>query len=72
MTNFRRTISPANLPMRPPLWITVMLWLLLDRVHASAFVWGVVGVLVLLAWIVWIYDMSTREDVDLLTNRRNQ
>lgn len=66
----RRVISANNLPFRMPLWQTIALLLLLERLGAPPFVWGVVGVLLLFCWIVFIYDALTRVSVDILTNQK--
>lgn len=66
--NRQRVIRRANLPMRMPLWHTLVLYLFLDRLHAPGFVWGAVGLYLALGWGVWIYAQFTESPVDVLSN----
>jgi hypothetical protein len=66
MKSKRRVISRKNLPTRMPLMGTFVYFLMLDRVHAASWVWGAFGVLVIIGWIAWLFDLCSRTDVDLL------
>jgi hypothetical protein len=68
----RLCVANANLPMRPPLLLSIVMWLLLDRLAAPGWVWGAVGLFLALVWFVWVWDAATRRAVDILhtQNRR--
>lgn len=70
MAEPRRVISAKNLPMRMPLWPTLTLWLLLDRWHSPAWVWGALGAFIVFVWAIWLFDVNHRLDIDLLSNQR--
>lgn len=48
-----KVIHPENLPTRAPLWSSVVMWLLLDRLQPPGWWWGVVGTVFALFWISW-------------------
>lgn len=66
-----KVISYTNLPMQSPLLFSVIVWLVLDHVHASGWVCGVVWTLVALYWILWGFDFWTRDEVDVLGSKEN-
>lgn len=70
-SGIRRVLAGENLPFRMPLWPTVTLWLVLDRLHAAGWVWGLAGLFLLLYWGVWINDVHSREPVTLDDLTRN-
>ena len=49
----RKVISSKNLPMRSPLIGALVWWLVLDKLGAPGWVWGVVGTMVVVAWIAF-------------------
>lgn len=67
----RRVIAGINLPLRMPLSFTLLVLLLLDRIRPAEWIWAVVGMLVLLTWGLWLWDVFHRESVDLLSNRKD-
>jgi hypothetical protein len=68
----RLTLDRLNLPMRMPLNLTIVTGLLLDRFHAPTWVWSMLAMLLLFLWLVWIYDMQTRTNVELESFLPNQ
>ena len=60
-----KVIAGKNLPIRLPITLSILLWLLLDRLGAPSWVWGVVGTLLAIVWIVAIYAVFTQESVEL-------
>lgn len=68
----RLTLAGANLPMRMPLLLTIVTGLLLDRFHMPLWVWSMVAMLLLFLWIIWIYDVQTRTNVELESFLPNQ
>jgi hypothetical protein len=65
--NERKVISGENLPMRMPLYATLLAWLVLDKVQAPGWLWGAIGLALVLLWIIWIIDVVYRKDVDIFT-----
>ena len=64
----RKVVSPKNLPMRAPLTSTLVFWLVLDKLGAPGWVWGVLGTLLAVLWIAYFVDIFKREDIDILNN----
>lgn len=60
-----KVIKMNNLPTRLPFVATLVYYLVLDRFNAPGWVWGAVGVLMLLVWILAIVNLMREEDVDL-------
>lgn len=56
----RKVLSTDCLPWRLPIFPSITLWLLLDRVRAPGWVWGVVGSFMFAIWCGAIYEMSTQ------------
>ncbi len=48
----------------------ILWWLLLDRIHAPGWVWGVVGTFFALVSIINAFILATGEGVDVLKDRR--
>jgi hypothetical protein len=71
-TEKREVFAVRNLPGRMPLGITLLLWLLLDRLQPKGWVWGAVSVLVVMLWGMWIWDVTTRDEVPLDDFARKQ
>jgi len=62
----RRVVHGKNLPIRCPLVSTLVLWMVLDKVSAAGWVWGVVGTLVVVMWVEWLIDIFAIEHVEIL------
>lgn len=60
-------ISRKNLPSSVPFNWTCVLFLLLDRFSAPGWVWGAVGLLVVLAWIGCLMAIYEEKHVDIIT-----
>lgn len=67
--NSRRVIARANLPMRMPLWHSLVLYLFLDHIHAPGWVWGAMGLFLLICWGIWFWALFTDINVNVLANR---
>lgn len=64
-----KKISYKNLPVRWPLWSSITTWLLLDRLQPPGWVWGAVGCVFALLWIILIIAFFTEEHVDIFKGR---
>ena len=62
----RKVLAWKNLPTRCPLMGTLVLWLLLDRLDAVGWVWGAVGVVMLIGWLGWIIDTFKDEQIEVI------
>lgn len=60
-----RTIASSCLPMRCPLMGTFVWYLLLDRLGAPGWVWGVIGTLLACVWVAWIAAQFLNESQPL-------
>lgn len=58
-------IKRNNFPSTMPLYPTIVLWLLLDRLGAAGWVYGIVGTLLAFGWIGWAIQTYLSRDVDL-------
>lgn len=61
----RRSLSDKNLPRKLPIIHLMVYWLLLDRLHASAWAWGVVGTLMVIVMIGSLIDFFTAQDFEI-------
>lgn len=61
----RKVVHGKNLTMRCPLVATLVFWLVLDRLDAAGWVWGAVGVVLVIGWIAWIVDLLNVDQVDV-------
>ena len=62
----KKVISRKNLPASIPLISTAVTWLVLDRLQAAGWVYGVMGTVLALAWIGAIVGMCTEKQTDVL------
>jgi hypothetical protein len=69
MKNSDKVISSKNLPARLPLWTTILMWLVLERLNAPGWVWGVVGTIFVVLWIGAITLMIKQESVDIFEGK---
>lgn len=63
--NKRRALSGKNLPRGLHLQLFAVIWLLLDRLQAAQWVWGVVGTICFFLFIFLVYDFFSANDVRL-------
>lgn len=61
----RRVISCKNLPMRPPIIATIVWYLFLERVNAPEWLWGLMGALLGIFWIVCIWGVNDQKQIEL-------
>jgi hypothetical protein len=60
-----KVIKRKNLPSRPPLLLTAVLYLFLDKFNAPDLIWGILGTLMAIIWVAVIYSMVKEDDVDI-------
>lgn len=61
----RVVIKWRDLPAFSPLTFSIALWLLLDRLGAPGVVWGIVGTIVAVMWIGFLYELWTEKQVSV-------
>lgn len=49
-----RVIKASQLPARLPIFSTIVVWLLMDRLQAGQLAWGIVGTFMAILWVVCI------------------
>ena len=65
MKKKKRVVAPSSLPMKLPLWQTIILYLLLEQQGASGVAQGVVYTLLVLWLILAIYSSNREESRDV-------
>jgi hypothetical protein len=58
-------IDTKHMTFGIPLQLTAIVYLLLDKFQAAGWVWGVVGTLLALIWLVGIISILTAKYVDI-------
>lgn len=61
----RKVIHWRNLPSRPPLLLTVVGWLVLDKIQAPDWMWGVAWTLFGFIWMAWIVNLFNEKVTDI-------
>lgn len=61
----RKVVPYKNMPMNMPLWPSTTMWLMLDRLNAPGWLWGVCGTCLAVAWLCWVIDVCTRDPLDI-------
>jgi len=61
----KKVISYKNLPTRFPLQSTILYVMALFYFNAPQWLFGVVGVLLVLMWATWVYSVFEKEKVDV-------
>lgn len=64
-TKPRQVIPMKFLPYRYPFYQTATIGLLLDRIKAPGFVWGIMGAFMFVIWIAVFIDKQNEEEIDL-------
>lgn len=55
----KKVLSWQQMPMRSPLILSMVTWLMLDRFDAVGWVYGVVGTMVVILWIAFFCSLWT-------------
>ena len=61
-----KVISVKNLPARFPVLTTAVSYLYLDKYNAAGWVWGVVGTVLAILWILVVIVKAYEEETDIL------
>lgn len=56
----RRVIHGSHLPAKLPIIPTAVVWLLMDRFHAGQLAWGITITLLIIIWLICIWDVATQ------------
>ena len=60
----RRVISVKNIPLMMPLSQSIIAYLLVEHIGNDIFI-GVTMVSMAILWALWVFDVITREDINL-------
>lgn len=61
----KTAIKSSSLPTRSPIGSAIVLWLLLDRLGAPSWAFGVLWTVIGLAAITWIHCLATTTERDV-------
>lgn len=50
-------IAYSNLPLKPPFIGTAVIYLLLDKFQVSEIIWGIIGTVVVLYWVLYFLSV---------------
>jgi len=62
-------IARESIPSYPPIHLTIIVWLLLDRFDPAGWVCGVVWTIVALLWIGFLVNFSKEKEVVVTGSR---
>lgn len=65
MKKKKRVVALSSLPTRIPLWPTIVIYLLLEKLQATGLVQGIVYTLLVIWWVVAIYNLNREESRDV-------
>lgn len=68
----KKVISSKNLPRRAPFLDTIVYVTAMDYWNAPQWLWGAVGLLLLIGWISFIYVKKHEEDVEVMKEWAHQ
>ena len=69
MKKKNKVISCNNLPTKLPVFQTLTCWLVLEKLNASLFLYGVVSTILIIAWIGSIFGIVNEEKIDLFKDK---
>ncbi len=74
MAEKKQVLARSSIGAGLPIFSTAVVWLLLDRLHASDLVSGVVYTVVALVWLGCIHRLVTEKSVDIFArlNRKRE
>jgi hypothetical protein len=65
----RKVIKGTNLQKRSPIFSGMALFLFLERFNAPEWLYGVFGLLFVIWFVAWIYDMVATEQTDVVFSK---
>lgn len=72
MAKKTKRIANANLPIRSPIHLALVFWLLLDRFQISPAWWGVYWTVVVLLVSGWIFGLCATDAVDIFDDEKGR
>lgn len=61
----RKVVSWKSMPSRLPINMSVVVWLVLDRLKPPGWVWGACGAVLLIVWVASIISMCREEGTEI-------
>ncbi len=62
----KRVISPKNLPSKIPVYQALIVYLMLDKLNAADWVWGVMGTIMAVVIIGSLIEINKETKVEVL------
>lgn len=56
-------LARKHMPYRSPIVFTIVMYLFMDHVHSPQWVWGAVGLFVLIMWITYFVGIHNEKEV---------
>ena len=69
---YTKVVSRDNLPKQLPLWQTIIMYLFLDKMKPPSWVYGAIGCLYLILWVVGIILVVKQKQVDIFEDKNNK
>ncbi len=66
----KKVINKKNLPSRIPLVGTIVYITALDYWNAPEWLWGVVGVIMVVGWVSFFFGLGTEKEIDLFVEKK--
>src|SRR5690606_39741913 len=63
----KKVISRSNLPARSPILSTIVFALAMDYWNAPQWLWGAIGLFMLVIWIAWIMTFFIHDEIDVIS-----
>lgn len=60
-----KVIAGTNLPARPPLLFSMVVYLMLEHFNAAGWVYGVAGTIAMIFWICFFVNLFVQGSVDI-------
>lgn len=60
-----KVIARTNLPTRPPLLFSMVVYLMLEHFNAAGWVYGIVGTIAVIFWICFFVNLFDQDSVDI-------
>jgi len=65
----RKVVSYKNLPVRPPLPLTIVLYIMYDLGHFSNFWAGLIAFAMVVLWFKYIQFKASQEETDIFEDK---
>lgn len=67
-----KVFKVKNIPTRPPITFTLLVYLVMKDLNVKDIVWGIVGTLVFFLWVFAINRQAREEEIDLFDDGKQE